>query len=110
MPSRRRPPTFIPGMPSCQPLITPLSEKVAGWPREYDESKILPVEQDTPMYWTVTLAPLATSAPVPTTRSLVTRAVGGGPTTTGTAGAPFGRGSATATQGRTPALAATVVA
>ena len=42
MPSNLEPPTFIPGSPCCQPWITLLSGKLAGWPRLYDESKIFP--------------------------------------------------------------------
>ena len=38
-------------------------------------------------------------APVPTFRSSLTSVVGGGPTLTGTAGAPWGSGSVTATHG-----------
>jgi hypothetical protein len=30
----------MPGMPSVQPLMTPLSENGMGWLREYEESKI----------------------------------------------------------------------
>ena len=44
-------------------------------------------------------ASAATTAPSPTFRSFFTNAVGGGPISTGTFGAPFGSGSATATQG-----------
>src|SRR5436190_23527616 len=39
------------------------------------------------------------AVPVPSLRSLVTSCAGGGPTSTGTSGAPGGSGSATATQG-----------
>ena len=49
MPSRRVPPTFMPGIPWVQPGITSLSANVAGSPRLYDESKIAPVEHETPM-------------------------------------------------------------
>lgn len=30
---RRRPPTFMPGMPSCQPLMRPDSGNWIDWPR-----------------------------------------------------------------------------
>jgi len=50
MTSMRLPPTFMPGMPCSQPSITPpVMFTGKGWFREYDESKISPVEHDTPM-------------------------------------------------------------
>src|SRR5919202_677816 len=98
MPSRRSPPTFMPCMPSCQPLMTPVSGKLVGWPRFQDESKTFPVEHDTPMYCTETVAlGVLTSAPVPTLMSCLTSCAGGGPTGTGTLGAPLGSGSDTGT-------------
>ena len=49
MPSRRCSPTFIPGMPCCQPGMTSPSWNDTGCPWFHDESKILPSRQLTPM-------------------------------------------------------------
>src|SRR4051812_8804677 len=91
MPSKRTPPIFMPGTPSNHPWITPPLRSAGNVsPREYDESKISPVEHATPMYFISTLLFGFTTGPVPTLRSLMTSAFGGGPTCTGTAGAPLG--------------------
>src|SRR5437868_6728159 len=97
---RRTPRIFIPGMRVIQPSIR-LPFKSAGnvLPREYDESKISRVEHETPMYFISTLLFGFTTAPVPVLRSLMTSALGGCPTCTGTAGAPLGRVPLTFTHG-----------
>ena len=50
MVSWRRPPTFMPGMPSIQPWIRLPSVRVAssGLPESHDESNCFPVEQAMP--------------------------------------------------------------
>src|SRR5438874_12938655 len=69
MNSRRTPPGIIPGMPSCQPWITPLREKLLGVLRVVLESNWVPLDASQPVYWTVTLEPAATGVPDPTVTS-----------------------------------------
>src|SRR6478735_8377542 len=91
----------MPGMPLVQPSMRLPSSRAneAAWPRLYDESKIFPVEQDTPMYWTVISSPRAAGVPEPTVRSSEVSDAGGSPTGTGTSGAPAGSVSSNATHG-----------
>src|SRR5438105_1957149 len=79
--SSLRPPTRIPATPWSHPLITwpPPSWNGNGRPRSQDASNSLPVDHDTPTYWTTAVLPTTASAPVPTRRSFTTRVVGGGP-------------------------------
>ena len=44
--SKRRPPTFAPGKPSCHPVITPDNGNVAGCPPDHDDSTIEPFDHD----------------------------------------------------------------
>ncbi len=46
--SWRRPPTFMPGMPSCQPWISPRSGNSIDCPRFHDASNSSPVSNSTP--------------------------------------------------------------
>jgi hypothetical protein len=43
--SKRRPPTFAPGKPSCHPAITPESGNVAGCPPDHEDSISAPFDQ-----------------------------------------------------------------
>src|SRR5215471_1890691 len=83
MVSLRRPPTFIPGIPSFQPAITgvqlpdcwAVETRIAqsGWPRPGSrlESNLLPLLASQPVYCTLTVAPLGAVAPSPTFRSTI---------------------------------------
>ncbi len=46
--SWRRPPAFMPGMPSCQPLMRLPSGNVIDWPRLQEESNSSSVSKSTP--------------------------------------------------------------
>src|SRR5687768_16710436 len=76
----RRPPTFMPGMPSSQPVMTwpwP-SGNWNGWaPRDQDESNSSPVDHDIPTYCIEASWPFLTAGPLPTTRSFLISDVGG---------------------------------
>src|SRR5450755_40137 len=89
--SSRRPPTCMPGIPSCQPLITPVSGSDVGWPLPsfQDASNCLPPLYRTPTYWTVTVDPAFAAGPVPVIRSLITSRLGGVPVWAGTVGLIF---------------------
>src|SRR3954471_305264 len=50
-----------------------------GWPRSHDASNCLPVDQELPTYWTVTLSPAFAAGPWPTTRSFLISELGGSP-------------------------------
>jgi hypothetical protein len=73
--------------------------KVIGFPLAHEESKIFPVEQHPPMYYTVTESPATTGVPVPVMRSSTTSDVGTSPTGMVTSGAPAGSVSLNATHG-----------
>jgi hypothetical protein len=102
-------------MPWDQPGITWSSEKVTGWPSPsfHEASNCWPVDQATPTYWTVTLSPGATAAPVPVMRSVLSRPEGGVPVGTVTVGLvpndPAGEGSWTAVTGTVDAGAVAAV-
>src|SRR4051794_5243746 len=79
----RRPPTFIgatlpvPPMPCVKPGTTPVSGKLIGLaPRAHDESKTLPFFSSAPTYWTCTVEVGVAAAPLPTTRSMHSSALG----------------------------------
>src|SRR5438445_661950 len=89
MVSFRRPPTFMPGIPSDQPAITPLSGNVIGSaPRSHDESNCRFDDQDTPTYCAVTLSVAFASSPVPTLMSSLWSSHGGSPSGMTTVGLP----------------------
>src|SRR5579859_254520 len=69
--SLRRPPTFMPGMPSSQPLMTwPWPMVTAkGEPRSRLESNLVPLVSQ-PVYCIERASPATAFCPVPTTRSL----------------------------------------
>ena len=50
MVSLRRPPTFMPGMPCCQPWMTWSRENWAALPRDHEESNSLPEAAPMPTY------------------------------------------------------------
>src|SRR3954452_8269218 len=110
MTSSRRPPSFIPATPLSQPAMTwpwP-SGKVNGWPRFHEASNSLPVDHESPTYWTVTVSPAFAAGPLPTTRSFLIRSGGGSPC----GAASFGfclRFFAFATVGASPGFEAGVV-
>ena len=77
--SLRRPPTFMPGMPSVQPGMTlvqspepwALASRItqSGVPRGRLESNSVPFASQ-PVYWAWTVAPFRTVSPVPGSRSM----------------------------------------
>src|SRR3954454_2065274 len=80
------------------------SGKLNGWPRFHEASNSLPVDHESPTYWTVASWPGLTAGPLPTTRSFLTSDVGGVPRGL----AIFGllvRSLALATAGAAPAAA-----
>lgn len=75
----RRPPTFMPTIPSLNPGTTVLSGNVAGWLLvQVPDVKSVPVVKSAPTYFTTTVEDVVASVPDPTTRSLVTSLLGGG--------------------------------
>src|SRR4051794_26190006 len=81
MTSSRRPPTFMPLMPSSQPWMTcpwP-SGNWNGWPRAHEASNCSPVDHELPTYWTVANWPGLIAGPEPVTRSFLISFVGGSP-------------------------------
>src|ERR1700722_9179961 len=91
MTSSRRPPTRMPGIPCCQPLMTPVRGSATGWPLPsfQDPSNCFPPLYRTPTYWTVTVEPALATGPVPLIRSLTTSCLGGAPVGTTTFGLVF---------------------
>ncbi len=75
----RRPPTFMPTIPSLNPGTTVLSGKDAGWLLvQVPDVKSVPVVKSAPTYFTTTVDDVVASVPDPITRSLVTSLLGGG--------------------------------
>src|SRR5437763_4004542 len=75
MTSWRMPPGFIPGTPSCQPLISPLSGEVSGVALDPRGDRLGRLLSNTvpfisqPVYWTVIVSLAPTGVPVPTVTS-----------------------------------------
>src|SRR5216683_1642764 len=80
MVSITRLPTVWPIRPLSQPGMTCSGDAPMvnpnGAPLVHEESKVFPVRQMTPTYWTTSVWPLVTLAPVPLMRVVVVRVFG----------------------------------
>src|SRR3978361_342646 len=82
-------PTFWPTSASPKPLTTAVVAKLVGPAFVQDWSKTVLLRQRTPWYCTVTVSPLVTVSPVPTSRSAIFSVVGAAVFGTVTVGCPF---------------------
>src|SRR5262249_35106357 len=71
--SRRTPPGFMPGIPSCQPLMSRFSENVTGSLSPFSVVSNTFPSVSHPVYRIVTVSPALTSAPFPSTTSHTSR-------------------------------------
>src|SRR6476646_9413206 len=82
-------PTFWPTSAAPKPFTTAVVAKLVGPALVQDWSKTVLLRQSTPWYWTVTVSPVFTVSPVPTSRSAIFRLVGAAVFGTVTVGWPF---------------------